>query len=114
MKLVLAALLLWTVQEAGAQATVRGHVRSARTNEPVAGASVFVVGTRVGAIADSSGAHVISGIPAGVVTLRARFIGYADSEQPVTLADGQTGMVEFRLAEAITTLGAVRTEAKAA
>ena len=97
-----------------AQATVRGHVRNARTNEPVAGASVFVVGTRVGAIADASGAYVITGAGAGTVTLRARFIGYTDSEQTVIIADGDVNIVEFKLAEAVTTLSAIRTEAKAA
>ena len=43
------------MQVAAAQVTVRGHVRNARTGEPVAGATVAVVGTRLGAIADSTG-----------------------------------------------------------
>src|SRR5436190_15416745 len=107
------ALVLGAMQAAAAQATVRGHVRNARTNEPVAGATVLVVGSRIGAIADSAGAYEIAGVAAGGVRIRARFIGYADADQSITLAPGETRVVDFRLPESITTLGAVRTEAKA-
>jgi hypothetical protein len=97
----------------GAQATVRGHVRNARTSEGVAGATVLVVGTRTGAIADSAGAYQITGVAAGTVRIRARFIGYTDAELEVTLADGESRVVDLKLPESVTTLGVVRTEAKA-
>jgi hypothetical protein len=107
-------LALGVAGTAEAQGTIRGHVRSARTGEGVAGATVLIVGTRTGAIADAAGAYVIPGVTPGEVRARARFIGYADAEQPVTVRDGETSTIDFRLIEAITTLGAVRTEAKAA
>jgi hypothetical protein len=112
--LAIAALMGGAMEAAAAQGTVRGKVRNARTNEPVAGATVLVVGSRIGAIADSGGAYQIPGIPAGEVRIRARFIGFADAEQSIVLSEGETRTLDFRLTEAITTLGTVRTEAKAA
>ena len=51
--------------------TIRGHVHS-RTGEPILGATVVVVGTRLGAMADSTGLYVIASVPEGSVRLRAR------------------------------------------
>lgn len=79
----------------------------------MAGATVLVVGTRTGAVADSVGFYEITGIPVGTSRLRARFIGFADAEQVVTIAGSESRTIDFRLTESITTLGAVRTEAKA-
>lgn len=110
----LAALLVGGALDlAHAQTTIRGRVRSGRTGEGIPAATVLIVGTRTGAIADSTGAYVINGAAAGVVRLRARFIGFADAEQAATLLDGETQTIDFRLADAITTLGEVRSEAKA-
>src|SRR4051812_9975191 len=97
-----------------AQATIRGQVRNGRTNEPVSGATVIIVGTRIGTVADTGGRYDIGGIAVGWARVRARFIGYEDREQLVNLNDGETRTLDFRLTESITTLGAVLTEAKAA
>jgi hypothetical protein len=113
MNRLLALLLCGAAEAAAAQASVRGQVRSARTNEPVPGATVLVVGTGLGAVADTRGHYDISGITAGQVRVRARFIGYADREELITLVDGETRFLDFRLTESITTLGTVLTEAKA-
>src|SRR3982751_6181008 len=107
-------LLCGATQAAAAQATVRGQVRNARTNEPMAGATVLLVGTQTGAIADSGGRYDISGIKPGKLVVRARFIGYEDRDELIYLNDGETRTLDFRLTESITTLGAVLTEAKAA
>ena len=60
------ALLFGAAEVANAQATIRGHVRNARTNEPVAGATVLVVDLRIGAVTDSGGTYEIAGVPARV------------------------------------------------
>ncbi|HET9424170.1 MAG TPA: TonB-dependent receptor, partial [Gemmatimonadaceae bacterium] len=115
MRALSVATLIWisALDVAGAQGTIRGLVRSARTGEGVAGATVLIVGTRSGTIADSLGAYALTGIPAGTVRVRARFIGYADAEQSVTIQDGEIRVAHFSLSESITTLGEVRSEAKA-
>ena len=114
-RVALVALLLCRAMEgAGAQASVRGQVRDSRTKEPVAGATVLIVGTQLGDITDSGGRYDISGISPGKLVVRARFIGYADRDELIYLNDGETRTLDFRLTESITTLDAVRTEAKAA
>jgi hypothetical protein len=114
-RLAMVALLLFGATEAAAaQASVQGRVRNARTNEPVPGATVLVVGTRNGAVADDSGRYDISGIAAGQVRLRARFAGFEDRDEVITLVAGETRMLDFRLEESITTLGAMLTEARSA
>jgi hypothetical protein len=95
------------------QATIRGHVRSVKSGEAMPGVTVLVVGSRTGAITDTAGAYEINGVAAGEVHVRARFIGFLDAEETLAVRDGETRVVDFRLSESITTLGAVLTEAKA-
>jgi len=99
----------------GAQetATIRGHVRT-QSGEPVLGATVLVVGSRAGAIADSSGLYVIANVPAGPLTLRARFIGYADADRSIEVQAGDVRTIDFTLVETIASLSAMRSEAKPA
>ena len=110
------ALVLFAAGTSRAQApaTIRGHVRSARTGTAIAGATVFIVGTRKGAIADSGGAYAIADVAPSRVTIHARALGYADGSDTVDVRAGESIVVDFRLDESITTLGAVRSQAKAA
>src|SRR4051812_31874064 len=78
------------------QASVRGHVRST-SGQPIQGASVLVVGQRIGAIADSAGSYRIPGISAGSVIIRARFFGYADRDRTLTVSNGDSAVVDFEL-----------------
>ena len=107
-------LLCGALQALAAQGSVRGHVRNARTNEPLPGAAVRIVGTQNGTVADSGGRYEIGRIPVGWIRVRARLIGYEDREALINLNDGETRILDFHLTESITTLGTVRTEAKAA
>src|SRR4051812_38853740 len=114
-RLAVATLLLCgAMQVAAAQTRVRGQVRNARTNAPVPGAVVLVVGTQLGDVADSSGHYEIGGITPGWVRVRTRTIGYEDHEELISLNDGETRTLDFRLDESIPTLGMVLTQAKAA
>ena len=94
--------------------TIKGVVRASKTGEAVAGATVLIVGTRLGAIVDTGGRYTIADVPAGWVTVRARFLGFVDGNQTVDLAEGETKTVDFSLDQSVATLGEVRTEAKAA
>jgi hypothetical protein len=92
---------------------VAGRVIDAGTLEPRGGASVVVVGTARGAIADSAGRFVIGSVTAGDVTLRARLLGYKTTDVRASVKSGDTTRVELRLEAEATLLGAVRTEARA-
>src|ERR1043166_4523663 len=67
--------------------TIKGVVRASKTGEAVAGATVLIVGTRLGAIVDTGGRYTIADVPAGRVTVRARFLGFVDGNQTLHLAE---------------------------
>ena len=115
---VIAALL--GARRAGAQlpvsygvGTIAGRVVDEATSEPRAGASIVVVGTTRGAIADPAGRFVIGSVTAGNVTLRARLLGYKTVDLHTVVRSGDTTRVELRLAAEAALLGPVRTEARA-
>jgi hypothetical protein len=96
----------------GAQTgTVAGRVNAA-PGTPRPGASLLVVGTTRGTIADSAGRFLITSVPAGMWTLRARAIGATQTEVPISVRSGETTHVDLTLSGTSTTLGAVRTEAR--
>src|SRR6185437_10714891 len=87
--------------------TIVGHVVDSTSNAPVAGASVQVEGTQLGAVTDDAGEYRISGVPQGQQTLMARRVGYAARRHTVTVGtDGQL-TVDFALPPAATSLDAV-------
>ena len=61
-------------------ATVTGKVYSEGDGEPVFGASVFVVGTSVGAGTDMDGNFTIENVPATATTLRVSYVGMTTQE----------------------------------
>ena len=75
--LLFAAPRLATAQAAG---RVAGAVTDSVTGQPVPGANVIVLGTRLGAVTGSDGRYTINGVSAGAHQIRVQRIGYA----PVT------------------------------
>lgn len=75
-----------------AQLTLDGQVRDARTQRPLAFASVFLANTTYGATTDSTGHFALAGVPAGQYDLMVSYIGYElykntlDVQQSATLA----------------------------
>ena len=67
---------------AAQQRSITGKVVSATTAAPVAGASVSVVGTPIGAITNDRGEFSLSA-PPGTVTLLVRSVGYRSRQVPV-------------------------------
>jgi TonB-dependent starch-binding outer membrane protein SusC len=75
--------------------TVRGRVTDGATQEPLTGVTVSI-GSR-GAITQADGRYLISSVPAGTDSLRARMVGYAPAVQAVTIAGGDTVTVDLTL-----------------
>ena len=71
--------MLLSLQLAFAQRQVTGTVTGGDNNEPLIGASVAVMGTKIGAIADVNGKFTIS-VPDNATTLQVSFIGYTSKE----------------------------------
>jgi hypothetical protein len=98
--LAVAAMLFGFVGALSAQTQgkIEGRVVDAGTNQPLAGAQVEVVGTRLGNITNADGYYFINNVPAGVHDIRAQFLGYQTAsvtEQRVL--SGQTTRVDFGL-----------------
>ncbi len=76
---------------------IAGHIRDAG-GTPLANAQVMVVGTRLTAVTNASGAYLLSAVPAGTYLLRAQLIGYSPAAvHGVRVAAGQTVTVDVVL-----------------
>ncbi|MEE9167924.1 MAG: TonB-dependent receptor [Candidatus Neomarinimicrobiota bacterium] len=73
--LVLVSGSLWGVTTG----KLAGRVLVAETGEPLAGVDVVVVGTVLGAATDADGNYTILNVPPGTYSLRASYIGYAQT-----------------------------------
>jgi hypothetical protein len=89
-------------------------VVAAGTGEPLPRAVVSSADGRRAAVADDDGRFVIGGVSAGLQTLRARALGYRSLERRVAVRAGDTVEVVLALTPVPRTLGAVRTEERAA
>ena len=97
--LLLAAALFVLPGAAFAQATgrVSGIVTDSATGQPIPGANVLIVGTRLGAATTSEGRYLISGVPAGTQQVRVQRIGYAPQTRTVTVPANDAVSVLFAI-----------------
>jgi outer membrane receptor protein involved in Fe transport len=91
----------------GSNGIVRGQVTRAAPEAPVAGAQVFVVGTRVGGVTDAQGRYNFTGVPAGTHTVRVRALGFHPADKTVDVTAGQTATVDFTVTSAPVSLDEV-------
>src|SRR5713226_6608365 len=89
--------VLWVAPLSAQQrtGTIRGRVSDGATQQPLSGATV-TVGSR-GALSQADGRYVLTGVPAGTDSLRARMLGYAPAARSVTVAGGDTLTVDLAL-----------------
>lgn len=102
--LILAAVLFFSLV-AGAQTSVSGTVKDARS-KPVAGASITLKDTYDGATTDSSGRYAFTTTEKGSQTLVASSVGYNAVEQKITIADAPVKL-DIIMKEEISELKAV-------
>jgi len=88
-KLILFAIFGLMASNAFAQGTVKGTVVEAKTNEPLPGADVIVVGTTKGMATDFDGNFVLE-VPVGAQKIKITFVGYDAKVINVNVANGQT------------------------
>jgi TonB-dependent starch-binding outer membrane protein SusC len=77
--------------------TITGRVIDAATQQPVPDVTVFVEGTRRGAVTGADGTFTIGGVPSGSQTVRARHIGFGAPIQTVVVPNGGTATAIFSL-----------------
>jgi iron complex outermembrane receptor protein len=108
LRFVIGALLavLWVVPLRAQQTTgtIRGRVVD-DAQQPLARATVTAAGR--GAVTGADGRYVITGVPAGAVTVRARMLGYAPATAPVTVVAGYPVVADLTMTAQDITLSEV-------
>src|SRR2546427_5915917 len=89
--------VLWTAPLHAQQptGTIRGRVTDAATQQPLPTATV-TVGSRV-VLTQADGRFVLTGVPAGADTVRAKMLGYAPARQGVAVVAGDAVVVDLAL-----------------
>lgn len=82
---------------AAAQQTVAGYVFDAETDEPLAGANVFIAQTLKGAATDARGYFEIDGVLLGSYELVISFLGYESEVRRLRLDGAPPPLLTFRL-----------------
>lgn len=77
--------------------TLTGQVLDNATGLVLPGASITLDGSERGALSDRTGRFLVPGVPAGNVTVRVRYLGYAEESRTVTIPSGDAVSVVFRL-----------------
>ena len=103
----LALIASAAVADAQATGVVRGTVTESATGSGLSDVQVFVVGSRRGSLTNRTGRYVISGVPAGRITIRTQKLGYAPSQTILTLAPSDTASADFRVTVAALALDEV-------
>jgi Carboxypeptidase regulatory-like domain len=81
----------------GETSTLIGMVQDS-TGQPIAGAQLYVLGTKYVGLSDSSGYFEINGRPHGALVLRARALGFRLHDEPVEGNRDRTTRVKIVLA----------------
>ncbi len=94
--LLIVSILLGITGLQAQQATLVGKVTTTE-GEAISGATIQLVGTRSGAIADEEGRFSVKGLDAGSYEVTASYVGYASQRKQVTLSAGKTTTLDFSL-----------------
>jgi len=87
--------------------TITGQVTEARSNRPLAGVTIQVDGTRLGAVTTDDGRYRIASAPPGNQVLSVRRLGYASTRLPVSVAGGGATTANVQLIPQATSLDEV-------
>jgi TonB-linked SusC/RagA family outer membrane protein len=77
--------------------TVSGQVTDARTQRPLSGVQVSIVGSGRRAVTDASGTYSLPSVAPGSARVRAEMIGYTAVERNTAVTAGATADVDFQL-----------------
>jgi iron complex outermembrane recepter protein len=81
------------------KASLKGRITDKATQEPLAGATVFIPDLRIGAISDSNGEYRISNLPGQKFLIHVKMIGYASLTESVDL--GRVSEKNFEMEAAV-------------
>ncbi|GJQ21340.1 MAG: hypothetical protein HBSIN02_16950 [Bacteroidia bacterium] len=95
------------VHAQGVTGEIRGTVTDSERGELLVGANVVIDGTALGSATNLEGLYSIKGVPPGTYTVTARYVGYRQLSQQVTVSAGQTVVQDFALSVSAVRLGEV-------
>src|SRR5258708_22663429 len=102
------ALFAGSLAAQGSTGKIQGTVTD-QAGVAIANAQVFIVGTSFAALTSDKGFYFINNVPAGEITLRSQFIGYAPKEVTnMRVLAGQTSTIDVKM-----TASAVQVEGRA-
>jgi TonB-linked SusC/RagA family outer membrane protein len=96
----LVSLLSVSATVASAQGTVSGTITNT-TGQPIADATILVLGTSVSTTSGQDGKYILRRVPAGTAELRAIRVGFQESKRSVRVLDGQTATLDFQMSVAV-------------
>ena len=76
---------------------ITGEIAAASTGEPLTGAQVFVQELDIGGLSQASGRFTVQDVPAGSYSLTAQRVGYVTLNVDVTVAAGQTVVINLQM-----------------
>lgn len=82
--------------------TIRGKVINPRSQQPIAGATVQVLSTKMGSICKQDGSFRIDKVPVGRYDIRISSVGYEPQVRNVIVASGKEEVLTVELVERIT------------
>ena len=95
-------------QEQSASGSISGHVYNAAAHQAVFSADVIILGSTLGASADTEGRYLIKNIPPGSYEVRASAIGYASViQRSIVVKSNEQTDLSFSLIEQSVQLGEV-------
>ena len=107
LKAVLLPLALGSPLAPPLSGTVRGRIVETGSGAPVAGATVTVNGTRLGAMSGNDGRYVITQVPAGNQVLAVRMLGFAPKSDTVAVTDNGEVTADFTITRSASQLSEV-------
>ena len=110
---LLAVALLGQTGRAEPTGSIAGVVYDVATRSPLAGASVVVQKTELGAAADPDGRFLVTGVPAGTYSVEASMIGYEPQVKTIVVVNpSRTTELVFRLGQSRIQLAEVTVKAE--
>lgn len=114
--LVLAAAVTFGLAEDGSAQSgtgrVTGRVMDAESGRPLAGAQIAIPGTSIGTLSGVDGRYVLSSAPAGIIDLRASYIGYGPKTVTgIEVSVGGTASMDITLSPAAVELQGITVSA---
>lgn len=85
---------------AAQQGTVSGTITST-TGQPIADATILVLGTSVSTTSGQDGKFILRRVPVGTAEMRAIRVGFQEVKRSVRVLDGQTATLDFQMSVAV-------------